>query len=264
VRLARAVSDRVVGVERRVGRIALQAGLRFASPELTAEMRQLIAVGSRREARDRHAVRVLIAATLGVEDSAIDVGAHSGAILLDIARVAPQGRHIAYEPLPTFADFLRHSFPQVEVREAALSDRSGTSRFVHVQDAPEFSGFRERTYPGFENSPRRELEVRVERLDEALPADFRPALIKIDVEGAELQVMRGAIDTLRRHRPVVLFEHGIGASERYGSTPEDVHGLLVGELGMRIFDLDGAGPYTRGQFVEVFSEPIWNFVAVPR
>jgi hypothetical protein len=135
---------------------------------------------------------------------------------------------------------------------------------VHVADAPEYSGLKERTYPGYENSPRHELEVRIERLDDVLPEDFRPALIKIDVEGAELQVMRGATDTLRRHLPIVVFEHGIGASDRYGSRPEDVHELLVSDLGMRIFDLDGEGPYTRDKFVDVFPAPIWNFVALRR
>ena len=262
--LSPGVSARVAAVERRVGRIAFEAGLRLGKPELAAEMRELTSVASRRDARDRHGMRVLIASALGHDDSTIDVGAHSGAVLAEIARVAPAGRHIAYEPLPAFADLLRRRFPQVEVREAALSDRSGKSRFVHVEDAPEYSGLMERTYPGFEDSPRRDLEVRIERLDDVLPDDFRPALIKIDVEGAELQVMRGAICTLRRHGPIVVFEHGIGASDRYGSGPEDVHDLLVGDLGMRIFDLDGEGPYTRTRFTEVFPEPIWNFVAVPR
>ena len=122
---------------------------------------------------------------------------------------------------------------------------------------------KERTYPGFEDSPRLELAVRTERLGDALPDDFRPTLVKIDVERAELLVMRGAIQTLQRHRPVIVFEHGIGAWERCGAGPEEVHDLLTGQLGMRIFDLDGEGPYDRDCFVEAFPQPTWNFVAVP-
>ena len=76
-------------------------------------------------------------------------------------------------------------------------------------------------------------------------------------------VLRGAMRTLRRHRPAIVFEHGVGASERYGTTPGDIHGLLVEDLGMRIFDLDGAGPYDRAAFEAVFGEPIWNFLARP-
>ena len=76
-------------------------------------------------------------------------------------------------------------------------------------------------------------------------------------------VLRGGLKLLRRHRPTIVFEHGIGASENYGSGPDDIHGLLVDDLGMRIFDLDGTGPYTAEEFRAVFSQPIWNFMAVP-
>ena len=154
-------------------------------------------------------------------------------------------------------------FPTVEVRNAALSDTAGQVDFIHVEAAPEFSGLREREYGAYAGSPRTTITVRTERLDDSLSPDFVPTLIKIDVEGAELLVLRGARDTLRRHRPAVVFEHGIGAAERYGWGPGDVHDLLVGELDMRIFDLDGAGPYSRERFIEVFPEPIWNFLAVP-
>jgi FkbM family methyltransferase len=220
-------------------------------------------VAAERVALDQHGMRVLIAASLARDGQAIDVGAHTGTILREIVRVAPAGRHIAYEPLPDCYEHLRHAFPQVDVRNAALSDQSGETSFIHVRAAPEYSGLRERSYPGYEDSPRETITVRTERLDDALPPAARPNLIKIDVEGAELLVLRGAIETLRVHRPLVIFEHGVGAAERYGYGSEDVHELLCGELGMRIFNLDGGGPYNREQFVEVFSKPIWNFVAVP-
>lgn len=206
---------------------------------------------------------VVLSSVLARDGQAIDVGAHSGAILREILRVAPEGQHIAFEPLPHCVASLRREFPQVDVREAALSDRNGTTSFIHVEHAPEYSGMRERTYPGAEDSPRRLITVRTERLDDSLPAGFHPSLIKIDVEGAELLVMRGALETLRRARPTIIFEHGIGASERYGYGPEDVHDLLCRELGMRIFDLDGQGPYSRQRFIDTFAAPIWNFVAVP-
>jgi Methyltransferase FkbM domain len=88
-----------------------------------------------------------------------------------------------------------------------------------------------------------------------------PAFIKVDVEGAELQVFRGAADTLARHKPTVFFEHGEGAADRYGTSSAQIHDLLVGEAGLRIFDERGHGPYSRDQFEAVFTEPVWNFVA---
>jgi FkbM family methyltransferase len=234
----------------------------LGDPVFGPEIRALLSMGSRREARDRHAMSVLMAAILSRRAHTIDVGAHTGAVLQEIVRVAPEGHHIAYEPIPELARALAERFPSVTVRNAALSDENGHATFVHVDSAPEYSGFREREYHGVTGVVKHEITVRTERLDDVLPDGFRPDLMKIDVEGAEMLVFRGALETIRRFRPAVIFEHGIGASERYGTAPEDVWDLLVDELDMRIFDLDGAGPYSREQFVAVFPEPLWNFLAV--
>jgi hypothetical protein len=106
------------------------------------------------------------------------------------------------------------------------------------------------------------IEVKLERLDDALPDGYVPALIKIDVEGAELQVMQGAAETLARHRPFVVFEHGVGGADLYDTGPGQVFDLLI-EARLRIFDLEGEGPYDRTRFEETFTEPIWNFLAAP-
>jgi FkbM family methyltransferase len=234
----------------------------LADPVLGAEARALCSPGSRREARDRHAISVLLAATLARNAQTIDVGAHSGAILREIVRIAPAGRHIAYEPIPQLAEWLADEFPSVTVYNAALSDTNGAASFVHVDSAPEYSGLRERDYHGLTDVRKHEITVRTERLDDALPEGFEPSLIKIDVEGAEMLVLHGALQTLRRFHPTIIFEHGIGASDRYATQPSDVYDLLVTELDMRIFDLDGTGPYSRERFQAVFAEPIWNFLAV--
>jgi FkbM family methyltransferase len=234
----------------------------LSDPVLGPEARALCSPGSRREARDRHAISVVLAATLSRDAHTIDVGAHSGAVLREIVRIAPGGRHIAYEPIPQLAAQLAEEFPSVMVRNAALSDENGTASFVHVDSAPEYSGLREREYHGLTDVRKHEITVRTERLDDVLPDTFQPGLIKIDVEGAEMLVLRGAQETIGRFRPTIIFEHGMGASDRYGTEPSDVHDLLVAQLGMRIFDLDGIGPYSREAFQAVFAEPIWNFLAV--
>jgi len=57
----------------------------------------------------------------------------------------------------------------------------------------------------------------------------------------------------------VLFEHGLAASV-YGATPEMLFELLATRCGLRIFDLEGHGPFD----VEAFREAVstrWNFVA---
>ncbi len=217
---------------------------------------------ARRELRDDHALRVVLAAVLRDDSNAVDVGANIGAVLESIVRLAPSGRHVAFEPLPGLCEGLRMRFPGVDVRCAALSDVAGTSEFSHVLAAPAYSGLRERADLPDEVGEVRRIPVRTERLDEALADGYAPALLKIDVEGAELQVLRGGSETLARHRPVVLFEHGVGGSDLYGAGPGEVFDVLA-EARLRIFDLDGEGPYTRERFEAIFEQPIWNFLAAP-
>jgi FkbM family methyltransferase len=183
-----------------------------------------------------------------------------GAMLDDVIRLAPEGSHYAFEPIPSLAGELQTRFPTVSVHALALSDASGRREFTFVKSRPGYSGFRERTYPGAEDLEK--IQVDSARLDDVLPPGYEPALIKIDVEGAELEVLRGARKTLERHKPVVVFEHGAGAAVHYGTRPEHLFDLLVDELGLRLFDLDGGGPYDRKAFVASFeSGRRWNYLA---
>ncbi len=183
---------------------------------------------------------------------------HEGAVLAEIVRLAPDGRHVAWEPLPELCARTAARFPDVDVRCAALSDRAEERDFVYVTTLPGWSGFRARPYPGDQSTET--IRVRAERLDDVLPEGFAPALVKIDVEGAELHVLRGAAETLARHRPVVVFEHGQGAAEHYGATSGEVWDVLAA-AGLRVFDLAGEGPYSRARFEESFTLPVWNWVA---
>ena len=216
----------------------------------------------RRVLRDEHAMRVVLATALRGDGNAIDVGANRGETLAMIVAVAPGGRHIAYEPIPALAEQLAAEFPGVDVRNAACSYEAGSAEFTHVLNAPAMSGLRQRAdLPAHAQDVER-FAVRLDKLDEALPDGYVSSLVKIDVEGAELLVMRGAVETLARHRPFVIFEHGVGGADLYGSKPGEVWDLLDG-AGLRIFDLEGDGPYTRDRFEAVFTEPVWNFLAAP-
>ena len=214
-----------------------------------------------REGIDNHNLELLLGFLLAEDSNCVDVGANEGRFLWHMTQRAPRGRHFAWEPVPHLAARLRELFPQVEIHDAAVGDTPvGETSFVVVKNDAAYSGLLERDYPpGFETE---EIQVRVERLDSELPPDYAPTLIKIDVEGAELGVLRGAAETIRRHRPVVVFEHGPGASEHYGTTPEAIHDFVCGELGLRIFDMDATGPLSREQLAELFNTGArWNYYA---
>jgi FkbM family methyltransferase len=217
---------------------------------------------ARREQRDDHGLQVVLASVLRTDASAIDVGANEGDVLASIVRLAPRAKHVAFEPIPTLHASLAARFPNVDVRCAAVSNMAGTSEFTQVLDAPAYSGLRQRSDLPPEAQRVQQVSVRTERLDDLLDDGFAPTLIKIDVEGAELGVMQGAMETLERYRPHVVFEHGAGGADLYGTQPAQVFELLDG-VGLRIFDLDGSGPYSRAHFEATFTEPIWNFLAAP-
>jgi FkbM family methyltransferase len=198
-----------------------------------------------RDRRDVEHLRAILAATLDPASNCVDVGAHEGSVLADIVRLAPRGRHLAVEPLPALAQRLRERFPAVDVRALALSDHHGREPFVHVVDRPGWSGFRERPTPG--NGRVEHVTVAVAPLDDLVGPDADIAFMKIDVEGAEEQVLAGAMTTIARCRPRIAFEHGLGSADHYFTEPRTIHRML-GDAGLRVFDLDGNGPYAAAAF----------------
>jgi FkbM family methyltransferase len=225
------------------------------------ELEAVFRKGQRRALRDDLITEGLLPALLRSDSSAIDVGANVGDVLQQITRIAPGGQHIAYEPVPHLAQELARRFPGVDVRNAALAEQAGESTFTHVISEPAFSGLIQR-----EDLPPAEVEeitVEVQRLDDVLPKGFKPALIKIDVEGAEVLVLKGARETLAKHKPTLLIEHGQHGADLYGSTSNELWDI-VDESGLRIFDLEGNGPFSREQFAALFTELTWNYLIVPR
>lgn len=244
---------------RRLGAVARVLGLE--RPAL-ALRRSFLPDHVRRDIRDHELLVGVLAHELRRDSDCLDVGAHAGSVLREIVRLAPHGRHVAWEPLPAFASALRRDFPGVHVREAALADTAAERDFTHVLAEPGWSGLAARPTP--RGGRTATLSVRTERLDDVLPEDIRPAFVKIDVEGAEAHVLRGAERTLRRHRPLIAFEHGRGSAEHLGTAPGGLHDLLNG-FGYAVTGLDGDGPYDRARFEALFvSGERVNFLARPQ
>lgn len=140
----------------------------------------------------------------------VDVGANIGYFsLLAAEYVGESGQIIAFEPVSSTRQRLHrnvelNSRTNVEIRSEAASDSSGVA-VIHV-GPPDHSGI----------SSLRELEggaseeqIATIRLDEVLTESKPPKLIKIDVEGAELRVLRGIQDGLREwgeRAPVLVIE----------------------------------------------------------
>jgi len=153
---------------------------------------------------DRQTVEIA-SRVLPPNGNSIDAGAHCGGILRHLLKLSPEGEHWAFEPIPNLARQLRRRFPRARVEEVALADFSGAAEFHFLPDAAAYSSLLNRADVEA-GQPVRLLPVNVRRLDDVIPADIPIALIKIDVEGAEAAVLRGAARLLQRHQPVVIFE----------------------------------------------------------
>ena len=121
------------------------------------------------------------------------------------------------------------------------------------------SGLRERNYRRPVTTET--ITVAVERLDDHLPEGWLPDFVKVDIEGAEPLAFEGAIRTLRQAKPVIAFEHGQGGSEDYGVSDDDLYKLLCNDVGLRLFDMDGHGPFDLAQFRDALAGGRWNWVA---
>lgn len=209
-------------------------------------------------------VQLVYEALLRPGDVAFDVGAHVGRHTVPMAQcVGPTGRVVAFEPLPACNACLRRACDDshVEIHDCALGASPGTAEFVFAVDLPGYSGLRERIY----DQPTRlqRLPVTVRTLDE-MTADFSSLrLIKVDVEGGEMDVFRGGPDTLQRLRPVVVFEFGLRAIGNYDSSPASAYELLA-DHDYHLYGIDGrlldADAFSQAATVQT----IYDYVAVPR
>jgi FkbM family methyltransferase len=140
----------------------------------------------------------------------VDVGANIGYHAVSVASACAGARVICFEPNPFVrADLVRNVAlnpdVSIEVRDCALGDRTGTVE-LHAQTRRAYNRGASSVFRNYNVGARyQKIAVELRTLDEEL-ADTRVDLIKIDTEGFESAVLRGARKLIARCRPVVVFE----------------------------------------------------------
>jgi FkbM family methyltransferase len=231
------------------------ASRRLGRPELLAAAYP----GARQALREEIAIGAILASVLRSDATYVDVGANRGQILREAVRVAPRGRHLAFEPIPSVAADLARAFPGVDCRQMALGARPDTAQFCHFRNLQGWSGLRRSPEISDERGDPEYITVTVSTLDAEI-GELTPAIVKIDVEGAELGVLEGAAALLARARPLLIFEHVASAAELYGASSGSLWDLLAG-LGYEILSVTGEGPMARDAFAA--STGVVNWLARP-
>jgi FkbM family methyltransferase len=185
-----------------------------------------------------------------------DVGANMGLFTFAAAGLAgPAGRVYAFEPDEIMVSLLRRSAQlnqsaaPVEVIPCAVYDSFSLARF-NIAKRSRTSNFLEgfgKSQTGGVRESQTVLTVPVDWMGDRIPP---PDVLKIDVEGAELGVFRGAAQMLKARRPILIFE---ATTQNW----EEIFPMLR-SLGYTLYDGD-LSPGER----QPLTHPVFNTLALP-
>jgi len=165
-----------------------------------------------------------------------DIGANVGYYsMLALDHVGKSGSIYAFEVDPRPIKCLkktirRNNLTNIHLLECALGDKKGHATLNQVKDCGHTRVVINSVGKGFP----------VDTLDNYAKG-FKGEIqgIKIDVEGFELMVLRGAEKTIRKHKPVIVFESDSEHANHYGYSLKDIRSFFA-ELDYQISDIEGA------------------------
>lgn len=204
-----------------------------------------------RQRKSGDATALLIEHFMQEEAVAVDIGASWGLFSYYFARrVKKDGLVFAYEPHPANKEVLQklsNARPNFRFRPVAISDKAGTAdMYVPVQGDRQVTAQSSiaHDFSTIKGVRIERIKVPTVRLDDELGPDIRVDFVKIDVEGHEISVLRGARRTLQRSLPPVLIE----IEQRHLDIP--IHDVFreLQEIGYQVFFIEASAIHPIDQF----------------
>lgn len=169
----------------------------------------------------------------------MDIGTNIGMSLLNFTKRNPSGYNYGFEPVPETYNKAAHNvsvnpFKNVEVNQLALSDEEGMLYFDYTEEhksGKAHSGGNFLLKGGKKDS----ISVRATTLEKFVAEKniTKIDFIKMDVEGFEINVIKGGMEILKRLKPMFYIEVNDSTLKRQGQTPEQLLALLK-EIGYKI------------------------------
>jgi len=170
---------------------------------------------------------------------ALDVGANYGSYTYLLERLIPSDKIYAFEPIPKLYNRLKKVFPKVNVFDFALSDSTGIAKFKIPQMNHKIfysRGTLQTNIVETNETGRVEINVNTIALDSFVEKNNIGDIgfIKIDVEGNEMNVIKGGLRTIKKNKPVMQIE----IEQRHHK--EDINGIIdsIKEFGYNCFYLN--------------------------
>ena len=180
-----------------------------------------------------------------------DVGANVGLYIWEVSKVCPNRNILAFEPDPENVKLLEKTLSaanlqNLEICNYALSNQNGEVLFFQDSLTSATGCVAGKDKPWIEqylNSSANEIRVKTNTLDSVVSDNNNPSLIKIDVEGHEVEVLDGGKNTLTKIKPLLILE----------SFPPKQRTILslLQEIGYKFLDADrhaSINPYTTNLF----------------
>lgn len=205
-----------------------------------------------------------VSQTLNEGDIFFDVGANGGLFtVIASQKVGSSGHVYAFEPGERELKLLRenillNNLCNVTVVSSAVSNCNGKTQFVVSNDGA-LNSILENDHPYQVMKEKREVSVMT--LDSFIAEQkiSKIDFIKIDVEGAEKLVLEGAISSLKRLKPVILFEAHAMTSAAFGYLPNDLF-ILLKSLNFSINCINR--DHSLDQIQDASTLEVYNFVAL--
>ena len=193
-------------------------------------------------AYDPQLLRFVYGQLVGIRNAVlVDVGANTGSFCL-LAKFLPTLRVVAFEPNPVVFEVLEENLKRNRIsgrvlawpyalagrdykRKLRLPKKGGMSGHATLGEKPCFEAGKTEAVDAF---PLDAVFIR-DHLD----------LLKVDTEGCELYVFQGAVETLRKFKPGIVYERNAKAAAQFGLKPDDATKFLR-SLGYANFEKVGA------------------------